>query len=181
MISAGPTRYPRGCRDKAVDRRARALPREYKAKLAAIDMKYNGTQHGQVGPLGQRLESWGELQCLVVGQFGEGSQHLHQLLYQLAEAKVTYHARSRGQPPSDADVGLTLSQFRRIISTVSVRAQASCLLTRMGHLDQGAREAASRRSLAVRQETNLRREMRAFHQAHNRGRGFRGRMGDIIH
>ena len=60
---------------------------------------------GEVGPLVQRLETWGELQGLVVGQFGEGSQHLHKLLKVLAEAKVLSDAR--------ASKGLTLNPFAR--------------------------------------------------------------------
>ena len=43
VIGAGPSRYPRGLasiRDKATNRRARRLPAEYRAKLAAIDATY---------------------------------------------------------------------------------------------------------------------------------------------
>ena len=133
-----------------------------------------------MGPLVQRLETWGELQGLVVGQFGEGSQHLHSLLRQLAEAKVLAKARASGEPALDSDVGISLSHYRRVLSTTAVRAQATCLLTRMGHLGVAAREAAQRRNLAVRQEAALRNETRAFFQAHIRGRGFH-RIGDIRH
>ena len=180
VISAGPSRYYQMGRRKAVDVRAGTLPREYRNKLAALDIKYHRVPRGQTGPLVQRLESWGELQGLVVGQFGEGSQHLHRLLLHLAEAKVLYKARASGEPARDSEVGLTLAHFRRIISTVAVRAQATCLLSRMGHLDRGALEAAERRSLAVRKEGGHRAEARAFFQAHVRGRGFR-RFGDIVH
>ena len=71
---------------------------------------------------------------MVLGCFGEGSQQLHGLLKQLAEAKVLAKARANGTPPLDSDVGITLSHFRRILSTTAVRAQATCLLNRMGHL-----------------------------------------------
>ena len=67
-----------------------------------------------------------------------------------------------------------------MISTTAVRAQATCLLTKLGHLDRGAREAAQRRTPAVQKEVALRNEARAFYQAQVRGRGFR-RLGDIIH
>ena len=181
VISAGPTRYyTRGNREKAVDARAKTLPREYRNKLGALDIKYHGVPKGQLGPLAQRLETWGELQGLVVGQFGEGSQDLHKLIRNLAEAKVLYMARASGDPPLDSDVSLTLSHYRRVVSTVAVRAQATCLLTRIGHLSGAARDAAQRRNLAVRRETALRAESRAFYQAHVRGRGFH-RLGDIIH
>ena len=118
VISAGPSRYYNcGGRDKAVDVRARALGKEYRSKLAALDKKYHGVPHGQIGPLVQRLETWGELQGLVVNQFGEGSQHLHKLLKVLAEAKVLSEARATGEPPRDSAISLTLAQYRRIIST----------------------------------------------------------------
>ena len=181
VISAGPTRYyARGSRDKAVDVRARALTREYRSKLEALDIKYLRVPRGQTGPLVQRLESWGELQGLVVGQFGEGSQHLHELLGQLAEAKVAKQARATGVHPGESDVGMMLSHYRRILSIVAVRAQATCLLTRLGHLDRGAREAAQRRSLAVRRKAALRGEARAYFQAYICGRGVH-RHGDILH
>ena len=103
VISAGPSRYySRGVnRDKAVDRRAKTLQREYRNKLQALDIKYHGVPKGQDGPLVRRLETWGELQGLVVGCFGEGSQHLHHLLRLFAEAKVARNARATGLPPLD--------------------------------------------------------------------------------
>ena len=108
----------------------------------------------------------------MVGQYRKGSQDLHCLLKQLAEAKVLQKARATGEPPCDHDVGLVLSHFRRLISTTAVRAQATCLLTRIGHLSGAAREAAQRRTLAVRREATLRDESRAFFQTHVRGRKY---------
>ena len=46
-----------------------------------------------------------------------------------------------------------------------------CLVSRMGHLGVGAREAAARRKVAVEQELRLRREEEAYFAAHVRGRG----------
>ena len=80
----------------------------------------------------------------------------------------------------DSDVGVTLSHYRRVISTAAVRAQATRLLARLGHLGSAAQEAADRCNVAVRRESALREEARAFFQAHVRGRGFH-RSGDIIH
>ena len=181
IISAGPTRYYlRGSREKAVDVRARALPQEYRRKLASLDEKHHGVPRGTVGPLVQRLESWGQLKGLVVGQFGEGSQDLHSLLKDLAEAKVLAKARASGELPSDHEVSLTLSQYRRLLSTVAVSSQATCLISRMGHLGGAAQDAALRRNLSVRRKVALRVEARAFYQAHMRGRGGH-RTGDIIH
>ena len=115
-----------------------------------------------------------------MGQFGEGSQHLHVLLKDLAQAKVDSMARATGVLPSDQQVSLTLAHYRRVVSTVAVNCQATCLLSRVGHLGPAAREAAQRRGLSVRREAALREEARAYFQAHIRGRG-RHRSGDIIH
>ena len=173
VISAGPTRYGHGRRDRAVERRARALPGEYRASLSALDRKYLNTVQGEVGPLQERLEHLvGEqgLQCLVVGRFGEASQHLHTLIQGLAQARALHLSRSTGQPMSDGRLAVILGSYRRILSCRSIRSQESCLMARQGHLDSGAREAAVRRRLLVREEVRGRFEAQAHHEAYVRGR-----------
>ena len=108
------------------------------------------------------------------------SQDLHSLLKALAECKVLSKARALGELPSDHEISLTLSQYRRLLSTTAVCVKATCLITRMGHLGAAAKDAALRRNLSVRQEAALREEAKAFYQAHMRGRGAH-RTGDIIH
>ena len=87
FISAGATRYPAGAREKQVDRRARELPGTYRRPLERLDRLYHGTQPGETGRLVERLQSYGELQCLVAGNWGEGSQHLHSLIQACAESR----------------------------------------------------------------------------------------------
>ena len=70
-----------------------------------------------------------------------------------------------GLKPHDLKYG------RRILSCAFVRANESCLLDRLGHLDAGAREAAARRQATVREEERDRMEASAFFQAYVRGRG----------
>ena len=154
-----------------MDRRARALPGEYRGKLANLDRQYHGTARGQVGPLQERLGSMGELQCLVVGRFGEGSTDLHVMLKRLAEARANNVARSMGRPSFASEAGFIQAQYRRIMATTFIRSQAICLLSRLGHMDEGARQAATRRQVTIREEEMGRREARAFFQAHVRGRG----------
>ena len=88
FISAGVTRYPVGRTEKQVDRRARELPGTYRRPLERLDRQYHGTQPGETGRLVQRLQSYGELQCYVAGNWGEGSRHLHSLIQSCAEARV---------------------------------------------------------------------------------------------
>ena len=174
VMGAGPSRYPRaeaGSSSKQVDRRARGLPNDYKRKLAAIDRQYYNTARGATGPLVQRLESLGELLCLVVGAFGEVSEDLERTIKALAEARALFISRETGVPVSDAKAGWILGQYRRLLSCLFVRSQASCLLARMGHLGEGAKECAARRRVAMAEEERMRKEGEAFYAAHIRGRG----------
>ena len=65
---------------KAVDQRAKLIPNSYTNKAKRIDTKYHNTTAGQIGPLEQRLRGFGEILCLVAGQYGEISQDFHDLL-----------------------------------------------------------------------------------------------------
>ena len=131
---------------------------------------------GQQGPLEARLEELcgtTGLQSLVVGRFGEGSQHLHLLVKGMAEARALHLSRTSGRPLSEAETGVILGSYRRILSCRFVRSQENCLLARLGHMDQGAREAAGRRKERVREEEMSRKEAAAFYTAYVRGRGAR--------
>ena len=157
-----------------MDRRARKLPGEYKHDLAALDRRFHGTVRGQAGPLENRLEEVvGEtgLQGLVVGRWAEGSQHLHNLVQGLAEARDLHQARMTGVPGTPGTLSTIVCRYRRILSCAFVRAIESCLLARLGHMDAGAREAAARRTTTMREEELDRREEAAFFMAHIRGRG----------
>ena len=163
---------------KGTDRRAAGLSAEYRRKLAALDQRFHRTVSGQTGPLVRRLESYGKLEGLVVGPWGEGSKDMHRLIKVLGESRVTCQARARGRPASDKELGLVIGQIRRILSVCFVRAQATCLLTRVNYLSEGAKSAADRRVMAIRLEEGRRHEREANHSAHIRGR--LGRVGDLF-
>ena len=174
VMGAGPSRYPRGqanSRDKQVDRRARGLPANYRGKLRAIDQQYYRTAEGEVGPCQARLESLGDLLQIVVGAFGEASSDLDRAIRGIAESRVLYLSRQEGRPVTDAWTGQVLGQHRRFFSALFVRCQAACLVSRMGHLGEGAKEAAARRKVWTAQEMRSRKEAEAFHSAYIQGRG----------
>ena len=179
ITSAGVTCYPRGVAGRGTDRRANGLPTLYRNKLAKYDRKYHGTAQGQTGPLVQRLEGYGKLWGLVVGPWGEGSKDLHSLVKIMGESSVAARGRARGWEGGEGELGLVLGQTRRRLSCSFVRAQALCLLARLGQLGPGARMAADRRIEAKRAETARRREAQAHWLAHVRGRGL-GRAGMIF-
>ena len=160
-----------------MDRRARLLPGEYKKKVADVDRAYYGTGPDKVGPLQARLEELaggGGLQDLLglcVGAFGDISSDLDRVIRALAESRALYLSREAGRPLSDIEAGLILTQYRRVLSVVFVRSNAACLVARMGHLGQAARDCAERRREAMREGERMRLEAAAYHSAHVRGRG----------
>ena len=174
VMGAGTFNYPRGearGRDKAADRKARTLPALYRRKLANIDRQFYHTVQGEVGPCQERLESLGELLQLVVGFWGEVSTDLDRVIKAISEARVLYLSRETRRPVTDNWVGQVLGAHRRSLSAAFVRAQMSCLTSRMGHLGVGAREAAARRTMAMGEEVRMQREEEAHFAAHVRGRG----------
>ena len=172
FISAGATRYPEGRRTKAVDVRARELPGTYRRPLERMDREYWGTQPGETGRLVRLLQSYGQLQCYVAGHWGEGSRDLHHYVQCCAEARVAYIARSTGRQESERLLGSIVGQYRRLVSTTAVRAQAMCLLARVSLFTPAARDTAGRRQVAMRQEEQLRKERRAQWMASLSGPGW---------
>ena len=151
----------------------------YRGKLAKYDSKFHGTPPGQNGPLVRRLEGYGKLWGLVVGPWGEGSKDLHTLVSILGKSMVDARGRARGWEGGEGELGQVIGQLRRRLSCTFVRAQALCLLSRLGQLGTGAKAAAERRGDAMRAETARRREAQAHWQAHIRGRGL-GRVGMLF-
>ena len=108
---------------------------------------------------------------LVVGPLGEGSKDLHNLVKVMAETRVASNARAEGRPASSRELGIVTGQIRRILSVTFVRAQAVCLLARVGYLGDGSKAAMERRDLTKKIEESRRRERVAHFQAHIRGNG----------
>ena len=94
-----------------------------------------------------------------------------------AEARVAHICRSTGRQESEHLLGTIVGQYRRLISTCAVRAQAMCILARVGLITPAAREAARRRQVAMRLEEQMREERRAQWMASLQGPGWarRGR------
>ena len=139
--------------------------------LEQYDRRFHNTREGDVGPLVSLLQSFGKLEGLVVGPWGNGSSDLHSLVRTLAESRVAHRVRARGQQASDHELGVVMGEVRRALSLDFVRAQALFLLSRLTFLGEGARAAAGRRQQATREEEERRRVQLAHYWAHVRGRG----------
>ena len=176
-LSAGATWYQSN--QKAMDQRAKRLPNEYLNKARNIDINHHCTSNNQEGPLEQRLKGFGELQCLVAGQYGEVSQHFHDLLEKTVTSKSNHITQVEGCHLSDSERGLLLHQMRRRLSISIIRSQSSCLLSRLGRISPGAKDAAKCRAVAKqRAESNLQ-DQKAHFQAHIRGRRIHERVGTL--
>ena len=153
VINCCPTRYTPGHQVKAVDRRARLLEQEYIKKARNTDRQFGGVEEGRVGPVETKLLQYGKLQGLVVGAFGEGSEDLHSLVQTIAESKVS----SMGLASGRSELGVIVGQVRRMISTVSVRAQVQCLLSRVNMIgEEGVTRASKRRQWVAIEEERMR-------------------------
>ena len=99
VISAGTTWHPRGAPGTGVERRAATLAPHYRRELAKYDRRFHNTREGEVGPLSlvTLLLSFGKLEGLVVGPWGNGSKDLHDLVRTLAESRVAKRERGRGR------------------------------------------------------------------------------------
>ena len=170
-IGAVCSRYPRGNRDKAVDRRAGLLQAEYVRKVAKVDQQVLGIPRGEVGPLQRKLQSFGDIMGLVVGAFGEGSQDLHELVHTMARSRLRGQGLKEGREGSDAELGVITGQVRRSLSTSFIRANSLCLLAHLDKMGEGQQAAGKRRQYAMRVKEQMRAERASQWLAHVKLRG----------
>ena len=115
----------------------------------------------------------------MVWAFGEGSQDLHALMMLMAESRVTADSHARGFVAGQGDLSTAIGSIRRVLSCCFFRAQALCLVSRLGQVGVLARAAAERRMTALRAEHTRREEQRSNWLANVRGRGL-SRVGFIF-
>ena len=158
------------------------MPGTYRRPLARLDRQHYGTQPGETGRLVERLNSYGVLQCYVAGNWGEGSIHLHSFIQSCAEARVAHLTRASGRQETERLLGQIVGQYRRLVSTTAVRAQAMNLLARIPLITPAAKDAAGRREVAMRLEGEMRRERKAQWMASLAGPGWarRGNCNTMI-
>ena len=136
-ISCCPTHYRTNQRvpQKAVDRRASTLPREYLLQAQKIDREYGGVAAGVVGPVEAKLLSFPPLRRWVFGAWGEASEDVHIMVDYLAESRQRHQQLLEGRGwrrrSEEAEVALFKGQIRRTLSLEAVRAQARLLLDRL--------------------------------------------------
>ena len=154
-----------------MERRATVLSREHRNPLSRLDTKYLGTINGHRGPLVRRLESYGELLCLVVGSFQEASKDVHGLLEWFADAKLQALGLARGREGSEYERSLIIMHLRRELSLAAAKAQSACPLGRLAQMGEGQRLAAKRRAWTKREEERRQEAAKAHWLANVGGKG----------
>ena len=128
----------------AVKARAQTtIHRECERNAAAADTKCNGTQAGAQGPIAAKLASFGKVQLLTFGWFGECSPALEHLLSRTAE----FGSQRLWQPMMAASQGkargILTWKLRRKVGAAVVRANAMLLMDRVAHAGGDAAAAHS--------------------------------------
>ena len=127
-----------------------------------------------IGPVEQRLLSYGELRGWCFGAWGEASEEMHSLVQRLATARaeVAYtlpHRRGTLKTREVEKAGL-VGYLRRTLSFTAVRETARLLLDRLQLLGDGAAEDARRRDRVQQLEAAAYRERRAQAVSMRQGR-----------
>ena len=109
----------------------------------------------------------------MAGNFGEVSDHWHQLLTALATRRVQVAGVQRGRRglmrSQDAEYAVAISQLRVRLGIATVRAQCTSMLGRLETLGPGTAAARGRRRYAAQVERQWGLEQRAADLARRQG------------
>ena len=117
-----------------MDRRARELPGSCRGKQVARLLQGSTGEVEPAPPWDRRLVA--RLECYAAGQWGEDSKDFHLFVQSCAEAGA-------GRQETGRLLGTVVGQFgqyRRLLATTAVRAQAMYLLARVGLITPAAWE-----------------------------------------
>ena len=188
-MSASSTRYPQGRRQRvfkrAVDRRADLLTSEYQTKARQTDWDFCGTPRPpqvrqgepqpvrQIGPVENKLNTYGKVTGWVFGAWGEASEEVHALVQRVAKARLerldTLPTVRRRQVSRAALLASLVGDVRRQLSLRAVQQQARLLLDKLAVVGNGVGAAAQRRDWAVELEAAASRRRRAQEVSRRQG------------
>ena len=118
-----------------MDKRADDLHQEYVSKARSTDRMYMGMGAGEVGPVENKLLSFGEVKGLVFGNFGECSEAAHALMSAMATSRVRVSGPQVGRNgvirTEEGEKAVVMGYIRRRISVASVKGQCFSLLGRL--------------------------------------------------
>ena len=136
-----------------MEARADQLHEEYVKKAKHAD---GGMEVGTVSPVENKLLSFGSVQGLVFGNYGEVSEATHSLMDAMATKRVRVAGPQKGKKgvmrSEEGEKTVVVGQIRKRVSVAAVRAQCHSLLGRLEVIGPGSPTAAGRRRFAEEQE-----------------------------
>ena len=120
-----------------------------------------GTQDGEIGPLENRLQEFGNIIGLVFGAWAEGSEGVHNLIQTLAESRSAYVGQRSGHQRNASGIGIIVGQIRRRLSMIVMKAQVDCLISKIHQIESGSKSKVKRRQWALIEDERMARERHA--------------------
>ena len=173
VISCSRSRYRPSWPERAVFKRAEVIHQEYVEKARSADQLYGGVAPGTQGPVERKLLTFDQVQGVVFGNFGEGSEAVHRLVDALATSRVRVAGPQRGRKGIRSEEGersVVVGQIRRKLSLAAIKAQCSSLLGRLESLGPGSSAAAGRRREALGLARKWDRELEEYNRSVLQGR-----------
>ena len=139
-----------------VEKRARAIPVEYRRKARNVDIKFNDWDHAQgPGPVETRLNGYGAIRGLVFGARGESSKDVARLIKLTATIAAERRWRELGARSVGDARNAIMHSVRRSLGIVAVREAAKLKRERLGIVLGNGSAASERRRGAKRRAQRM--------------------------
>ena len=157
-----------------MDKRAEELHHTYVKKARDADINYGGAIPGQQGRVERKVLSFPAVEGIVFGNWGEASEATHNLVDHMATSRARIaepQTRKRGAKrlTEEGIKSMAVGFIRQRLSVAGVKSQCMSLTGRVESMGPGAKSAANRRSGAIEQEEQWRRERAAHVVASRQG------------
>jgi hypothetical protein len=130
------------------------------ARDVDLEMGVNVTE--VEGPVSRRLREFGPVIPLVFGGFAEASEGVHDLVDLLSKFRLKKEGNKSGREGSKRRLGVIVGQIRRRLSLATVKANTTCMLSRLGLTGDRASEAGKKRKWQRREEALMSQERQAM-------------------
>ena len=120
-----------------------------------MDREIIGTPAGERGPVERKLDEYGDIMGLC--------KDVHELIDVISKSRLKHQLLDSGRHDggSDNELALITGQVRRMLSQTAVKAQVSCLLSRIHQVGPGNKQIAKKRQWALQQDEKMKMERKA--------------------
>ena len=127
-----------GVRGRCITTRASKVNTDVKAQARKLDDTYSNVQPGTNGPVFNKIQSYGEVQGLCFGAFGEVSQDVRNLLIYVSKRAATVHWKDMGARDEERAMAALRMRWKRKLAVANVREHHRLKLTRLSTCVKGA-------------------------------------------